>query len=110
MTLNAIAALAGDAVFQSQVRSAAVGYAHTVMAETPGAHYAQQSKRYALAASVLQDGGVSTLTRFVWGLASKSGFSAIPNDTGNANDAAINSAIITVWDDLALVTGADKAS
>ena len=108
MTLNQIAALAADTTFQSQIRSAAVFYAHTVIAEAPGTHAILQQKRYALAQSLLADGGVSLLTRMVWGIATVPGFSAVAGDQGSANDAAINSAMITAWNDLALVTDSER--
>lgn len=112
MTLNEIAALAGNATFQNQIRSAALAYAHTVIAEAPDVHNQLAEKRYELAALVLQDGcsTSSTLTRMAWGIASVPGFSAVADDTGSQNDAAIASAMISSWDDLALATGAMRTN
>lgn len=105
MTLNAIAALSADATFRGQVQAAALTFAHTVIAATPTAKNRLDEARWNLAAAILVDGGAALQSRLAWGLASLPGFSAIVNDTGSANDAAINSAIQTVWNDLALATG-----
>src|SRR5208282_6442694 len=104
MTLNAIAALCADVTFQAQIRGAAVGYAHTVLNETASTHGALQGGRWALAQGTLTDGCVALLQRFVWGIATTPGFTAIVNDTTDTNDAAINSAMISQWNTIALLT------
>ena len=107
MNLNAIAALCADTTFQGQVRAAAVGYAHTALVAAHTSHGVADQLTYGLAVSTLQDGCTANLTRFVWGIATTAGFSAVVNDTTDTNDAAINSAMVSQWSIIAGVTGAD---
>jgi uncharacterized protein with von Willebrand factor type A (vWA) domain len=107
VTLNAIAALCADTTFQGQIRAAAVSYAHTAMTASHTIHGAADVKTYGLAISTIEDGCTANLTRFVWGIATTPGFSAVVNDTTNTNDAAINSAMVSQWATIAGVTGAD---
>lgn len=107
MTLNQIAALAADTTFQGQIRAAAVSYAHTALVSAHTTHGSADAKVWGLAISTIADGCVSNLTRFVWGIATTPGFSAVVNDAGSANDAAINSAMISQWAVIAGVTGGD---
>jgi hypothetical protein len=107
MTLNATAALCNDTTFQSQIRAAAVAYAHTALAANHTAHAPADAKMWELAITTLADGCAANLTRFVWGIATTPGFAAIPNDAGNTNDAAINSALVSQWAAIAGVTGGD---
>jgi hypothetical protein len=107
MTLNQIVALAGDAIFQQQCRAAAIGEAMAVIASPPTSHNRSDQKRWSLASSTIADGCTANLTLFAWGLAATPGFSAIVNDTGDQNDAAIASAMVSQWSNLAGVTGAD---
>jgi len=110
MTLNQAYALATDATFQQEVRMAALQYAQSVMVEPVNPLQQVDEKRRALASSVLVDGGVATLQKFVYCIAAAPGFSAVPNDAQDANDAAINSAMITLWNDIAGVVAEDLAS
>lgn len=110
MTLNATAALAADVTFQGQIRAAALSYSLVVGAEAFGTHGQVNVKRQALAQAVIADGCVAMLQRFVWGIAATAGFSAIVNDTTNANDAAINSAIVSQYNVLAGVTSVNLAN
>lgn len=105
MNLNAIAALAADAVFRSQCQAAAVNYSHTVIAAPPTSDNRLDEARYTLAAAVLADGGAALQSRIAWALAAYPGFSAIVNDSGDQNDAAISSLIQTAWNDIALAPG-----
>lgn len=105
MNLNAIAALAADATFRSQVQAAAVNFAHTVIAAAPTTNNRLDEARWGLAQAVLADGGASLQSRIAWDLASVPGFTGIVNDAGDQNDAAINSAIQSAWNDIALVPG-----
>ena len=105
MTLNAIAALAADSTFRSQVQAAAVNYAHTVIASAPTPNNLLDEARWNLAAAVLTDGGASLQSRFAWALASYPGFTGVLTDNGDQNDGAIQSVIQTAWNDVALVTG-----
>jgi len=105
MTLNAIAALSADPTFRAQVQASALNFAHTVIATAPTSKNLLDEARWKLAASILVDGGAALQSRLAWGLASLPGFSAIVSDVGSANDAAINSAIQTAWNDLALAPG-----
>lgn len=108
MTLLEAATLAADATYQSRVRVAALQYAFTVQGETPTTHNRVDEKRAALANAVLSDGGVSALTQFCWGMASYPGAAGPLNS--NVTDADLNSEVVTLWNDLAGVTGADMAS
>lgn len=105
MTLNAIAALCADVTFQGQIRAAAVSYAHTALQAAHTTHNIADQTTQALAVSTIQDGCTANLTRFVWGIACTPGFSAIVNDTNDANDAAISSAMVSQWPIIAGVTG-----
>jgi hypothetical protein len=107
LNLNAIAALAADTTFQKQIQAASVAYAHTALVAAHTSHAVADGKTYGLAVSTLADGGVSNLQRFVWGIATTPGFSAVVNDTTDTNDAAINSAMVSQWSVIAGVTGAD---
>lgn len=107
MTLNQIYSLATDATFQHQAQAAALYYAHSVMSEAVNQHQQVDAKRRALAQAIIVDGCVALLPRVAYGLASLPGFSAATGDTGSANDTAINSAIQTVWNDLAGVITPD---
>ena len=109
MTLNAIVALTADATFQKQIQAAAVNYAMTAIAAAPTVHNRADELKWGLAASTIADGCTANLQRFVWGIACTPGFSAVVNDTADANDAAIESAMVSQWGNLALVTGADAA-
>jgi hypothetical protein len=104
MTLNQIVALADDATFQGQVRAAAVAYAATALQAPHTAHEAADLLGWALAASTIADGCTANLTRFVWGIAATPGFSAIVTDTNDTNDAAVNSAMVSQWQNIAGVT------
>jgi hypothetical protein len=105
VTLNQIAALAADSTFRSQVQSAAVNYAHTVLSSAPTANNLLDEARWGLAQAVLVDGGAALQSRFAWGLAAYPGFTGALNDAADNNDAAINSVIQTAWNDLALTNG-----
>jgi hypothetical protein len=107
VTLNQIAALAADQTFQNEVRAAALAEALSVMAEKsfPGA---AENKRQALALATIADGYTALLPRFAWGIAATPGFSGVTDDTGDANDAAINSAIVSQWSNLAGVLPGDN--
>src|SRR5208337_4084181 len=107
MTLNATVALCADLTFQGQIRAAAVGYAHTALIAAHTTHGSADQKTWGLAVSTLQDGCTANLMRFVWGIACTPGFSAIVNDTTDANDAAVASALVSQWAIIAGVTGAD---
>lgn len=110
MTLLESYTLATDATFQHQVQVAALQYALVVVGEAPTAHSQVDAKRHALALSVLADGGFASLQQFTYGIASVPGFSAVASDQSGANDAAINSAIVSNWDHLAGVTAQDLAN
>ncbi len=107
MTLNAIAAVCADTTFQSQVRVAAVFYAHTALVASHTAHASADLKTYAMAASTIADGCVANLTRFVWSIATSGAGTFALNDSGNTNDAMISSAMVSQWAIIAGVTGAD---
>jgi hypothetical protein len=107
MTLNQIVALAADVTFQKQVQAAAVQEALVQIASAPTSHQSADSQRYALAASTLADGCTANLQRFVWGVACTPGFAAVTNDTTDQNDAAIGSCMVSQWNNLAGVTGAE---
>jgi hypothetical protein len=107
MTFNQIVALAADVTFQKQIQAAAVQYAITAIAAAPTNHGAADAKSWALAASTLADGCVANLQRFVWGIAATPGFLGIVNDTGDQNDGAIASAMVSQWGNLAGETGGD---
>jgi hypothetical protein len=109
MTLNFIVSLAADTTFQGQIRAAAIAEALTVLAAAPTGLAAVYHARYVLAQQVIQDGCVALLQRMVWGIACTPGFAAILTDSGDANDAAIASAMVSQWTNLALVTGAQAA-
>lgn len=104
MTYTEMDTLANDATFRKRVRCAALGYAQTVLGETPSTHNRLDEKRNALAAATIADGGSAMLDRFTWGLATRPGFSGTPTD------ADIDFAIQTGWDDFALVTAAEAAN
>ena len=108
MNLNTIVALCADTTFQGQIHAAMLSQAHTVLNETAGTHATLQNKRWSLASSVLADGGTSMLNRFVWGIATTPGFSAVVNDTTDTNDAAIASAMVSQWSTLALASYQDQ--
>jgi hypothetical protein len=110
VTDNQIVALAADTIFQGQVRTAAISYAQTVLGQASSGHNNLDFKRYSLAQTTIADGCQANLTKFVWGIASLSGFSAATNDTTDQNDAAIASAMITAWNDLAGVTSTDATN
>ena len=115
-TLAQTAAIAGDSVFQSQVRIVAINFAHTVIKETPVTPDRIAQKRFALAVAIISNGCQDQapnliLARLAWGLASYPGagpFTA--NDSTGANDAALASLIQTAWNDLSLVTGEDTSA
>lgn len=109
MTLKEIYSLATDATFLHQCQAAALGYAHTVLAEALNPEQQVDEKRRAFAVAVIQDGCVAMSARVAYGLASLPGFSASPGDPGSQNDAAMLSAIQTVWNDLSLVSAPDHA-
>jgi hypothetical protein len=108
MTLNEISALAKDATFQDQVKVAALSYASTALSAPSTQYNAADQKCWDLAVSTIVDGCTANLNRFIWGIATVPGFTAIPGDTGSANDAAINSCMITEWPAIAGVTAHDK--
>ena len=110
MTLNAIAAVCADVGFQGQVRAAAVAYALTVQGSASTAHNRVDTKRWALATAVLNDGCVAKLTAMVWGIANSGAGTFALTDAGNTNDALINSAMVTEWSNMAGVTGADSTN
>lgn len=107
MTLNAIWELCADTTFESQVRVAAVQYAATALAASSTLHGAADQKKWALAASTLVDGGVANQTRFVWAIATSGAGTFALDDTADANDALIASAMINMWPKIAGVTAAD---
>ena len=109
MTLNQIVALAQDATFQSQCRAAALGYANSALSAAPGSNAGVNAARYQFAQQVLQDGCQAMLQRIVWAIASTGGFSAITSDSGDANDPAIESAMVSQWNTLSLISGQTAA-
>jgi hypothetical protein len=109
VTLNQIAALAADTIFQGQVRSAAMGRAMTTVAAPPTNNGITDQAQWGFAQAVITDGCTALLPRITWGIAATPGFAAIPQDNGNQNDAAISSAMVGQWENLALITGAQLA-
>jgi hypothetical protein len=107
MALIDQAALAADPTFQSKIRVASVQYAATVITAAKTANTRADEKKYALAVTVLADGGVSTTVRFAYGIASASNFPFTPGSPPTASDAAVKSAIATAWPTVAGVTTFD---
>lgn len=109
MTLNAIAAVAADPTFQSQVRAQAMIYASTALGLASSAHGAADVKKWALAASTLADGCTANQTRFVWAIAA-SGATYALTDNADANDTLIATAMAAQWSNVAGVTAGDKGN
>jgi hypothetical protein len=107
MTLNQIVALTEDTIFQKQIQAASVAHAMQVLAAGSTEHGVADEKMWWLANSTIADGGTANLNRFVWAIASTPGFDGALNDTNNTNDAAISSAMVSQWGNIAGVTGGD---
>jgi hypothetical protein len=102
MTLNQIVAIAADQTFQNQCKAAAVFYAlNTAMAAAPTAYGGADQLRWALAASTIADGCAANLPRFVWAIANSNAGNFTLNDTGDANDPLIQSALGNLWSQIA---------
>lgn len=101
MTLVEVYTLANDATFRQRIRCAAVAFAQTVMGQNPSTFNWVDEKRQRLAAMVLADGGLDTLDRFAYGIASRTNFPLSPTD------AEIQTAIQQSWNDLSLITGGE---
>lgn len=99
--------LALDATFRSRLQPAMCAAANNIAAEVASAHNRVDEKRHTLAAAVLIDGGVAKLTAFAFGAVSVN-----PTWTTAAppSDAAIDTALASIWNNLAGVSAADKAS
>jgi hypothetical protein len=102
MTLNQIVAIAADTTFQSQCKAAAVFYAvNTAIRAAPTAHNIADELQWALASSTIADGCAENLPRFVWAIANSNAGTFTLNDTGDANDPLIQSALGNLWAEIA---------
>jgi hypothetical protein len=110
MTLNEIVALTGDMIFQKQIQAASVTHAIQVLQEASTTHPNADRKMWDLAISTIADGGATNVNRFVWAIAGTPGFTGIANDTDSENDAAISSAMVSQWGNIAGVTMGDLGS
>ena len=87
---------------QKKVRAAMCSTAMAVLGETWSGSSTLGLKRHALAEKVLADGGLAQLERFMF--AACSGGGAV---TPTSNDAAIDTRLSGIWNDLAGVTAID---
>lgn len=105
MNLNATAAIAADTTFQSQVRAAAMFYAlNYAIKAAPTTHGAADQLQWNLAISTIADGCQANLPKFVWAMANSNAGTFTLNDSGDANDALIQSALGNLWAQIAGVT------
>lgn len=95
---------ANDDGLQQKVRAAMCAAALNIIGEAPSSNVNKQMKRHALGEKVLADGGLAQLERFMFAACSGSG--AI---TPASNDAAIDTRLASIWDDLAGVLNQESA-
>lgn len=93
---------ANDETLQKKVRAAMCATALAIIGETWSGSSTLGLKRHALGHAVLADGGLAQLERFMF--AACSGAGAI---TTGSNDAAIDTRLSGIWNDLAGVTAID---
>jgi hypothetical protein len=100
-------ALALDATFRNRLQPAICAAANNIAAEAASAHNRVDEKRHYLATLVLADGGAAKLSAFAF-----SAVSVNPAWTTAAppTDAQIDTAISSIWNNLAGVSAADRAS
>jgi len=106
MTLNQTVAVATDNTFQQQVKAAAVFYAlNTAISAKPTGDNVSDGAQWALAQQTIADGCAALLPRFVWAIANSNAGTFTLNDTNDANDPLIQSALGNLWKQIALVSG-----
>ena len=104
MTLNQTVAVAQGSTFQNQSKAAAVFYAlNTAIKAASTTHGEADQLGWALAVSTIADSCVANLQRFVWVIANSGAGAFALNDSGDTNDALIESAMVTSWPEIALV-------
>ena len=95
---------ANDGPLQQRVRVAMVNTATLIAGEAPSSGFARDEKRHALAVSVLSDGGLKDLERFMF--AAVAGGAVTPA----SSDAQIDTRLASIWNDLAGVNGREAAA
>lgn len=107
MALIDQANLAADATFQSQVRMAILRFAGTAIRQAKTANSRADDKVYALATAVIADGGQSEVARFAYAIAAAPAFVFTVGTPPTATDAAVNTAVSSLWSTVAGVTTFD---